>query len=122
DEHVDISSTVFFCSIVSGFVKTKFYDFRPAKIFASDLECLAADVTNLEFSDNSINSLSCMHVVEHVGLGRYGDPIGYELDLVAFDELARVLNCGGQLLFVVPIGAKARLQYNAHRVYTKDQV
>jgi hypothetical protein len=63
-----------------------------------------------------------MHVVEHVGLGRYGDSLDYEGDLKAVAELARVVSSGGQLLLVVPVGGEARIQFNAHRIYTYRQV
>jgi SAM-dependent methyltransferase len=57
-----------------------------------------------------------MHTVEHIGLGRYGDPIDAGGDKKAMDELARVLAPGGTLLFVTPIGNE-RIEFNAHRVY-----
>jgi SAM-dependent methyltransferase len=63
-----------------------------------------------------------MHVVEHVGLARYGDPLDYDGDLKAIAELRRVVAPGGQLLFVVPMGGEARIQFNAHRIYTYRQV
>ena len=62
-----------------------------------------------------------MHVVEHIGLGRYGDPIDPEGDLNAMSELARVLAPGGSLLFVVPVG-KPRVEFNAHRIYSPEQI
>ncbi|HWW74963.1 MAG TPA: DUF268 domain-containing protein, partial [Pyrinomonadaceae bacterium] len=64
---------------------------------------------------------SCMHVVEHVGLGRYGDPLDPEGDLKAIAELRRVLAPGGTLLFVVPIG-RPKIMFNAHRIYSYRQV
>jgi len=82
----------------------------------------SADVTNLPFKDKSIHSLSCMHVVEHVGLGRYGDPLDYDGDLKAISELQRVLAEGGNLLFVVPISGKQRIEFNAHRVFSYQQI
>lgn len=121
-EHVDISSTVFFCSMVSAFIPIKFYDFRPAAIILNNLQCFAENLMHLSFPSNSIESLSCMHVVEHVGLGRYGDPIDYDGDLKAIKELSRVLKPGGRLLFVVPVGGVSRIQFNAHRIYTKQSV
>ena len=49
-----------------------------------------------------------MHVIEHIGLGRYGDKFDYDGDLKAIKELKRVLAVGGNLLFVVPIGKEAK--------------
>ena len=118
EKHVDISSSLYFAGIVSAFVPVEFYDYRPADLKLSNLESKHADLTHLPFDDNSVTSLSCMHVVEHIGLGRYGDTIDSEGDLKAAKELSRVLARGGKLLFVVPIGAKSRIEYNAHRIYS----
>ena len=76
----------------------------------------------LPFPTESLESLSCMHVVEHVGLARYGDPLDYDGDIKATRELTRVVAFGGSLLFVVPIGGQPRIQFNAHRIYTYEQV
>ena len=62
-----------------------------------------------------------MHVVEHIGLGRYGDPLDPTGDLKAIAELKRVVRPGGHLLFVVPTG-QPRICFNAHRVYGYRQV
>jgi SAM-dependent methyltransferase len=121
-KHIDISSSLYFCSVVSAFVPVEFYDFRPAALVLSGLKTARADLTHLHFADNSVASLSCMHTVEHVGLGRYGDPMDYDGDLKAMAELARVLAHDGNFLFVVPIGDKPIIQFNAHRIYTKDQI
>lgn len=120
-EHTDIASTLNFCSMVSAFVPVRFYDYRPAALELDGLTSGRADLTALPFADGSIESLSCMHVVEHVGLGRYGDPLDYDGDLKAMAELRRTLARGGQLLFVVPIGAP-RICFNAHRVYAYRQI
>ena len=87
----------------------------------SGLSSEHADLYKLPFEDKSISSLSCMHVVEHIGLGRYGDPMDYDGDLKAISELKRVISSGGNLLFVVPIG-KNKIMYNAHRVYSYAQI
>jgi SAM-dependent methyltransferase len=63
-----------------------------------------------------------MHVVEHIGLERYGDPFDPQGDVRAMRELARVLMPGGHLIFVVPVGGRARIEYNAHRIYRADDV
>ena len=122
EKHVDIGSCLRFVTLASAFVPLEFYDFRPAALTLSGLASQHADVTALPFATGSIPSLSCMHVVEHIGLERYGDPLDPQGDLKAMAELERVLAPGGQLLFVVPIGGTARIQYNAHRIYTFAQV
>ena len=80
------------------------------------------EVLQLSFPDNHIECLSCLSVVEHIGLGRYGDKINPEGDLLAISELKRVLAFGGSLLLVVPIGYEPKLQFNAHRIYSHAQI
>lgn len=122
NKHIDISSTLNFCSILSAFIPVEFYDYRPANLNLSNLKSASADLSNLAFPDNSIKSLSCMHTVEHVGLGRYGDKLDSTGDLKAINELKRVVAVNGDLLFVVPIGGVAKIQFNAHRIYTYDMI
>lgn len=119
--HVDISSTLNFCAIVSAFVPVEFYDYRPIELNLGNLKCKHGDLMKLPFENESIESISCMHVVEHIGLGRYGDPLDPDGDLKAIAELKRVLARGGSLLFVTPVGVP-RIQYNAHRIYSYDQI
>lgn len=120
-EHVDISSSLYFVAIASAFIPIRYYDFRPPELRLSNLSVEHIDLSALSFQDGSVRSLSCMHVVEHIGLGRYGDPLDPEGDLKAISELKRVTAVGGDLLFVVPVG-KPRLRFNAHRIYSYDQV
>ena len=121
ESHVDISSTLHFCSIVSAFIPTKFYDYRPANLELGNLSSEAADLLALPFADAALPSLSCMHVVEHIGLGRYGDNLDPDGDLKAISELKRVLAVEGSLLFVVPVGQPV-IMFNAHRIYSYDQI
>lgn len=121
-EHVDISSILHFCTLVSAFIPIKYYDYRPADLKLENLTSESADLLSLPFTDGSIQSLSCMHVVEHVGLGRYGDPLDPNGDLKAIAELKRVLMPGGILLFVVPVGGSSKIMFNAHRIYRYDQI
>jgi SAM-dependent methyltransferase len=119
--HVDISSSLFFCSVLSAHVRVEFYDYRPVDLGLSNLESKRADLCNLHFENASVRSLSCMHVVEHIGLGRYGDRINPDGDLIAIAELKRVLARDGTLIFVVPVG-KPRVRFNAHRIYSYGQI
>ena len=120
-KHIDISSILQFSTIVSAFVPVEFYDYRPAQLSLTNYLSKHADLTNLPFAENSIESLSCMHTVEHIGLGRYGDPIDPDGDTKAGAELSRVIAPGGHLIFVTPVG-KPQVAFNAHRVYSYEQV
>lgn len=120
-KHIDISSTLHFCTLISAFIETAFYDYRPAHLNLEGLNTGKADLNNLHFEDNSIQSLSCMHTIEHIGLGRYGDNLNPNGDLKAIEELKRVCAPGGNLLIVLPVGKK-KLMFNAHRIYNADEV
>ncbi len=119
--HIDISSHLSFCTIVSAFVPVKFYEYRKTNLTLDNLTSESADLLHLPFENESIQSISCMHVVEHIGLGRYGDTLDPDGDLKAIAELKRVLAIGGSLLLVVPIG-KPSIFFNAHRIYSYEQV
>jgi SAM-dependent methyltransferase len=119
--HVDISSTLQFCSTLSAFIPVDFYDYRPARLMLTDLYCGAADLTNLSFETGSIESLSCMHTIEHVGLGRYGDPLDPSADVKALKELQRVTRPGGSLLIVTPVG-QPKIQFNGQRIYSFELI
>ena len=121
-KHIDISSILYFAGTISAFIPTEYYEFQAPNLALPDLKTGSIDLLNLSFDSNSIESLSCMHVLEHVGLGRYGDPIDSQGDLKASSEIQRVLKPGGHLLAVVPVGGNARIEFNAHRIYTFDMV
>jgi SAM-dependent methyltransferase len=120
-KHVDISSSLYFSGIVSAFTPIDFYDYRPAKINLSNLDSKKGDLMELPFKNDSVSSISCMHTIEHIGLGRYGDPIDPEGDLKAIKELERVVKPGGHIIFVTPVG-KPKIRFNAHRIYSYKQI
>jgi len=119
--HVDISSYIYFCALVSAFIPVRYYDYRPADLQLGNLSVGRADLLDLPFGSETIKSISCMHVLEHIGLGRYGDPLDPDGDLKAIAQLKRVLSPGGSLLVAVPVG-RPRLMFNGQRIYAYDQI
>jgi hypothetical protein len=83
--------------------------------------CLGENIATSSFDDSTVDSLSCLHVAEHIGLGRYGDPLNTHGTEQAAKELSRVLAVGGNLFFAVPVG-KPRLCFNAHRIHSPNQI
>lgn len=115
-QHVDIGSQTMFVNLLSAVLPVTFVDYRPLEVKMDGLTNLGGDILNLPFADNSINSLSCLHVAEHIGLGRYGDPLNPNGTRQACAELQRVLAPGGNLYFALPVG-RPRVCFNAHRVH-----
>jgi SAM-dependent methyltransferase len=119
--HVDVGSSVMMINVLSAGVKTAFVDYRPLRVQLSNFISLAGDILRLPFRDSSIASLSCLHVIEHVGLGRYGDPLNPIGSQLAASELQRVLQPGGRLFLSAPVG-RERVCFNAHRVYAPGTI
>jgi len=115
-EHVDIGGQIGWVSCLASVTRVVFVDVRPFLGRIENLESRAGDILRLPFADRTVRSLSCLHVAEHIGLGRYGDPIDPRGTRKAFAELARVLAAGGRLYFVLPVG-RPSLAFNAHRVH-----
>lgn len=121
NEHYDIGSRVdgFIAHLLSGLnAKITIIDIRPLPIKVSNLKFIQANATNLDgIKDNSIESLSSLHAVEHFGLGRYGDPVDPDACFKAMESLQRVVKQNGVLYFSVPIGKADAIYFNAHRTF-----
>jgi SAM-dependent methyltransferase len=113
--HVDVSSSVPFVAQLSAIVPVTMYEFSAPDIALAGLSVHEASVVALPLADRSVVSLSCLHVIEHVGLGRYGDPIDPDGMDKATRELCRVVAPGGALYVSFPVG-RERIAFNAHRV------
>jgi SAM-dependent methyltransferase len=115
--HVDIGSTALLAGCLAGIVPTVSVDIRPLAVRLAGLTHMQGSIVALPFEDNSQESISSLCVVEHIGLGRYGDPLDPRGSLKAGRELARVLRPGGNLYVSLPIGPESRTLFNAHRIF-----
>lgn len=116
ENHYDIGSTYQMSGYIAAITKAHFVDIRPIKADIPNLEVIPGSIEKLPFKDSSIDSLSCLHVIEHIGLGRYGDSLNPNGSQIAAKELSRVLKKGGFLYLSTPIG-RERICFNAHRVF-----
>jgi len=120
-QHVDIGSQTMFVNLLSAVLPVTFVDYRPLEACIDGLTNRSGDILDLPYADGSVKSLSCLHVAEHIGLGRYGDPLNPHGTRRATHELARILSSGGNLYFVLPVG-KPRVCFNAHRIHAPETI
>ena len=120
--HVDIGSRIDgFVAHLLPFCTVEYVDIRPIESPFPELVFKAGSIVDLPYQDNSIESLSCLHVIEHIGLGRYGDPIDPEGHIKAAKDLSRVLKPGGKLYLGTPVG-KETVCFDAHRVFFVETI
>jgi len=119
DVHVDVGSRIDgFVAHVASFRSIEVLDIRPLSSKIRNVKFMQGDlmgsITNdlVEYCD----SLSCLHAMEHFGLGRYGDSVNYDGHILGLRNLYRILRKGGKLYFSVPIGPQ-RIEFDAHRVF-----
>lgn len=122
ESHVDIGSSAITVGIISQFVPTTFVDIRPIEVTLPNLTFIKGSITELPFKDLSIQSLSCLCVVEHIGLGRYGDQIDAFGSEKSIHELIRVLATKGDLYISLPVDATSRVYFNSCRAFTREHV
>lgn len=122
--HLDVGSRI------DGFI-AHLCVFRSVDV--ADIRALVSKVSNLNYvqvnmmedvPDSMVgkyDSVSCLHALEHFGLGRYGDPLDAAGHLKGLYQLQKTLKNGGRLYLSVPIGNQ-RIEFNAHRVFAIKSV
>lgn len=116
--HVDIGSRINgFIAHLLVFRDVELFDVRPLNLSISGVTFTQIDITDeTSIPKNYCDSISCLHALEHFGLGRYGDRIDSNGHLKGFENITKILKPGGKLYFSVPIGQQ-RIEFNAHRVF-----
>lgn len=121
--HLDIGSRLDgFIAHLLTFMAVTVVDIRPMASTIPGLTFFQDDATELRnLASDSIVSLSTLHTAEHLGLGRYSDPVDPMACFRYMAALQRVLAPGGRLYFSVPVG-RERVEFNAHRVFAPQTI
>ena len=123
ENHIDIGSRIDgFVTKVASYRKIKVYDIRHLELKIENIDFVQKDITVDDDELNGIcDSISCLHALEHFGLGRYGDKIDYFGYLKGFKSISKMLKKNGIMYLSLPIG-KQRIEFNAQRVFSISYV
>ena len=114
--HVDVGSHHLFVALLSKVVPVTMVDIRPLSLPLGSLHFRKGSILELPFEDGSVSSLSSLCVVEHIGLGRYGDSLNPQGTEKAIMELKRILAPGGHLYLSIPVSDENVIHFNAGRI------
>jgi SAM-dependent methyltransferase len=117
--HVDVGSHHKFVALLSKVVPVTMVDLRPLSLPLESLKFQPGSILSLPFNDRSVPSVSSICVVEHIGLGRYGDPLDPHGTEKAVKELKRIVQPGGDFYISAPVDDENRIYFNAHRAFTE---
>jgi hypothetical protein len=123
ERHVDVGSRLDgFVAHVAVFREIVVLDIRPSASTVKNIRFVQKDVTQLDPSMiDYCDSLSCLHALEHFGLGRYGDVIDVDGYKKGFEVLTSMLRTNGILYLSVPIG-RERIEFNGQRVFSTRRI
>lgn len=118
-KHVDIGSRIDgFVSHVASFREIEVIDVRAVSAVIPGVRFKQIDMMAQLGMDqhNYCDSISCLHALEHFGLGRYGDPLDPNGHAKGLKNFANLLKPDGILYLSTPIGHE-RVEFNANRVF-----
>lgn len=121
--HVDVGSRFDgFIAHVASYRQIEVFDVRPIKRVIPNVVFRVADLMQRPAEYVSYaDSVSCLHALEHFGLGRYGDPLAPDGYKSGLRHLAEILEPNGTLYLSVPIGL-ARVEFNANWVFSGKEI
>ena len=116
--HIDVGSRIDgFVAHVAAFRPIEVLDIRPlASSSHPNIRFVQADLmAPIPSLREKYSSVSCLHALEHFGLGRYTDPVDVRGHRRGFEPIAALVAPHGKLYLSVPVGRR-RVEFNAHRV------
>ena len=123
-KHVDVGSRVDgFVAHVASFSKIEVIDIRNNNFQFKNIIFKKKDINNIDKSlINYCDSISCLHTLEHFGLGRYGDKIDPEGHIIGFKNLLKILKKNGRLYISFPISNENKIYFNSERSFHPEEI
>ncbi|NQV78294.1 MAG: DUF268 domain-containing protein [Lutibacter sp.] len=122
--HVDIGSRIDgFISHLLVFMEVDILDIRPIKSGIKGLNFRQVDIMSKHglSTIDKYPSVSCLHTIEHFGLGRYGDGFNLQGWKAGLENILGLVEYSGFFYLSTPIGRR-RIEFNAHRVFDPKEL
>jgi len=122
--HVDVGSRIDgFIAHIASFRTVDVLDIRPLESPDDNITFHQVNILDLDSKwFESTDSLSCLHALEHFGLGRYGDPVDVDGWFKGLEAMTSMLKPRGVLYLSVPTGLTQRVEFNAQRVFSLERL
>ena len=122
--HIDVGSRVDgFVAHVAAFRDIKVFDVRPLSSAGHpNIKFIQADLMSPQQELPTVDSVSCLHAIEHFRLERYGNPIDPEGHKKGLDNLLKMVSTGSTLYISGPIGRQNEVHFNPHRVFSPTDI
>ena len=101
---------------VASFREITVFDIRPLANTIKNVNFIIRDISKIMPLGNTYEMVTCLHALEHFGLGRYGDPITKSAVSDGVMSLSNLVSDNGMLLISTPIG-RERIEFNANWVF-----
>jgi hypothetical protein len=123
-KHVDVGSRIDgFVAHVATFRKIEVFDIRDNNFQFKNIRFKRKDISKIDKGlINYCDSLSCLHTLEHFGLGRYGDQLDPNGHIKGFKNLVKILKTGGTLYISFPISDKNVTYFNSERSFNPKEI
>lgn len=126
-KHVDIGSRIDgFVAHVASYRDCEVFDIRSITNKVPGVNFIKADLMSDELfavckEHDYCDSLSCLHAIEHFGLGRYGDSLSANGYKDGIKNMARLLSVEGIMYLSTPIG-RERVEFNANWIFNPKTI
>jgi len=87
----------------------------PRYVFAEIQRFKKADITEGPFPENFFDVIIAISTLEHLGIGAFEDPLIKDGDLLAMEQMHRMLRVNGEVLLTGPFSSRPILTW--HRFY-----
>ncbi len=123
-KHVDVGSRIDgFVAHVASYRKIEVFDIRSNSFQFNNIIFKKKNFNKIEKSlTNYCDSLSCLHTLEHIGLGRYGEAIDVKGHIKVLFNLSKILKPNGKLYLSYPISNISKVYFNSERVFNHLEI